>query len=130
VADGAVAAIEGVDGANHALYAQFPVGRNAVLAETLTILQPGRYRLSGRAKVEQLPSDSAFQWTVSCAQTPVPIATAAQKQAGGGWTDFTVDFAIPPEGCDAQWLRLSGVGGEGYIPANAWYDALTVQALP
>jgi hypothetical protein len=127
--DSATAAVEAVDGgANHALYAQFPVGRSSALAEQLVMLEPGRYRLSGRAKVDTLPSEALFRWTLSCSNQTTPLV-GVQQAAAGGWVRFETVFETPATGCDAQWLRLSGTGGVGYAPATAWYDDLRLERV-
>lgn len=122
--NGTVSAIERVDGsANRALFAEFPVGRNSPLAERLLVLAPGRYRLSGKIKVDRLPSTAYFRLAVSCSSGAEPLATIDQT-AVTGWKTFEADFDVPTEDCDAQWLRLGGSGGEGYDPASAWFDDL------
>ena len=124
-----IAIIEAVDGgANHALYAEFPVGRSSPLAEQLMILSPGRYRLSGRAKVDRLPAEALFRWTLSCSAQTAPLATVEQATASG-WVKFEAVFETPAAGCEAQWLRLSGTGGVGYAPASAWYDDLRLERV-
>jgi hypothetical protein len=128
--DSTVTAIERIDGgANHGLFVQFPAGRLSPLTERLLILGPGRYRLSGRAKVEKLPADALFRWTVSCSGVDQPLALV-QNTVSGGWAKFETTFEMPATGCDAQWLRLAGTGGVGYEPASAWYDDLRLERLP
>jgi hypothetical protein len=126
--ESAIAVIEAEEGGpNHALYAEFPVGRSSPLAEQLLILSPGRYRLSGRAKVDRLPAEALFRWTLSCSTETAPAAMVEQTTAGG-WVKFEMLFEAPP-GCEAQWLRLSGTGGAGYAPASAWFDDLRLDRV-
>jgi hypothetical protein len=126
--DGAVASVEPLDG-RHALFAQFPVGRRADLADLLVLLEPGRYRLSGRFKVDQLPSGAVFRWTLSCAESESPLMTWETGQTSG-WRPMDSRFEVPAEGCAAQWLRLVGDRGEGYLPASSWFDDLKLERTP
>ncbi|HET9160627.1 MAG TPA: hypothetical protein VFN88_08445 [Caulobacteraceae bacterium] len=126
--DGAVASIEPLDG-GHSLFAQFPVGRSAPLAEMLMLLQPGHYRLSGRFKVDQLPAGAVFRWTASCAESGATLLSWDANQTSG-WRRLDAQFDIPADGCAAQWLRLAGNGGEGYLPASSWYDDLRLERAP
>ena len=126
--DGAVASVETLEGGGHGLFAQFPVGHSVRLAELLLMLEPGRYRLSGRFKIDQLPSEGVFRWTVDCPGTQAPMVILSLNQVSG-WRRLQADFEVPAQGCDGQWLRLLGTGGEGYQPASAWFDDLRVEPL-
>jgi hypothetical protein len=126
--DGALGSIEGLEGgSNRGLYAQFMVGRSSPLAQVLLVLPPGKYRFSGRARVDELPSGGVFRWMLSCVEAPSPAVTSEQT-ARTGWRKFAVDFEIP-QGCEAQWLRLGGTGGEGYRTASAWFDDLRLDPV-
>jgi hypothetical protein len=126
--DGALGSVEAMDGgANHGLYAQFLVGRSSQLAQVLLVLPPGRYRFSGKARVDELPSGGFFRWVLNCVQSPAPAFTVDQT-ARTGWRKFAVDFDVP-QGCGAQWLRLGGTGGEGYRTASGWFDDLRLDPV-
>ena len=127
--DAAVSSVESLDAGGHALFAQFPVGRKAPLAEILMMLEPGQYRLTGRARVEHLPSGGIFRWRLSCPSEDSDPLLNLDLSVQSGWKPLQGDFVVPAQGCGAQWLRLSGTGGEGYQPASAWFDDLRVQRL-
>lgn len=127
-ADAAVSSVESLDSGGHALFAQFPVGRSAPLAEMLLMLEPGQYRLSGRFKIDRLPAGGLFRWRLSCPSDDTAMMTI-DVTGGTGWRPLQGDFVVPAQGCMAQWLRLSGTGGEGYQPASAWFDDLRVQRV-
>jgi hypothetical protein len=51
------------------------------------------------------------------------------RQDGGvatPWTAFSSTFTTPDH-CDAQWLRLEGLPGDGFGELSAWYGAVAVQ---
>ena len=121
---GVSASVEPIEGAaGHALYAEYPTGAQAVLAEQMLVLAPGSYRFSGRAKIDRAPGDAAMKWTISCAPAGAPIATAPQA-GGASWRGFTTDVQIPSQGCPAQWLRLVGMIGSTFSVASGWFDDL------
>ena len=127
--DGAIGAIDRLDGgANHGLYAEFPSGRAATLAEQLMVLAPGHYRFSGRVKADRLPAGALYRWIATCFDADQPLVQV-QTDTVKGWQSFAAEFDVPAQGCDAQWLRLGGTGGEGYEPASAWYDDLKLERL-
>lgn len=79
---------------------------DGILATQLLLLKPGTYRLS-----MQLLGDAtrarALNWSIWCDKVPEPIASVTLDAAAArGW-----QFAVP-QGCAAQWLRLSGAAGE------------------
>jgi len=82
-------------------------GRNdAVLAEQLLLLPPGRYQLSTSIS-GPLGKGGEIAWTLACAGRAEPIfrlpVVAKGRLAGS--------FAVPP-GCLAQRLQLTGAAGE------------------
>lgn len=81
---------------------------DAVLAEQVLVLAPGRYNL--RFELEGNVKDSALAWTIDClpSQRPVlqlPLKADAAPAYGGA-------FAVPAQGCAAQRLRLAGTASE------------------
>jgi hypothetical protein len=127
--DGAVAAIERLEnGRGRGLFTQFPSGRKSGLAEALVVLPPGRYRMSGRGKVDQLPSGALFQWSVACSDNSQVLFQFAFTSTGD-WRKFEGEFETPAAGCEAQSVRLLGNGGQGYITASAWFDDIKLERV-
>ncbi|HZG09340.1 MAG TPA: hypothetical protein VEZ70_10225 [Allosphingosinicella sp.] len=94
-----------------ALQASFYGRTDAVLAEQLLMLRPGRYRLQFDAEGDAKGEDGRLGWTLSCqgsnaslVQLPLSGITYAPRRVGA---NFTV-----PAGCRAQWLRLAGGAAE------------------
>lgn len=113
-----------------ALHVVAPAAKNAEAAAQLLDLSPGSYRLSGVALVEPGQTGDLFSWRVGCvAQTNAGVAEARQGSGVSGWRPFTVAFAVPAQGCDAQWLALEGLAHAGMEPAEAWYRGLTIRSI-
>jgi hypothetical protein len=127
--DGAVATIERLEnGRGKGLFAQFPAGRRSPLADVLVVLPPGRYRMSGLGKIDQLPSGTLFQWSLTCADSKQILYQFAFT-ASGGWSKFGGEFETPANGCEAQSVQLLGNGGQGYMPASAWFDDIKLERV-
>lgn len=90
---------------------------------------PGRYELSGLARMEQLTSVRGLQWTVRCMRGEAPgkvLASTERFLGGGEWRRFSVPVVIPPD-CPGQVLQLVPVGldeGTTYVAGTAWFDDL------
>lgn len=84
--------------------------QDAVLAEQLLLLAPGRYRLSMEitgGSAEQ----SSVSWTIRC----VPGRQVLSELSLGrerAKRQLEVDFSVPAGGCPAQRLQLTGTPGE------------------
>lgn len=123
---GVAASVEQIDGgAGHALYAEYPTGAEALLAEQMLVLAPGAYRFTGRGKIERSPDDAAMRWTISCAPGGPVLATVTQAGVTP-WRGFTSNLQVPAQGCQAQWLRLKGTIGSTYSAASGWFDDLRI----
>ena len=99
----------------------------------LMMLPPGRYRLSGRVKADDLETPRGLRWHVFCATEAG--ASLAQTQLVAGtipWSDFATDFEVPAEACPAQWLRLelpARIASEHRIEGQVWYQFLRIVPL-
>lgn len=102
----------------HALISQ--TGRRSV-AEQLVLLAPGRWRITGRVRIEQGPAEE-LAWTLSCAAGGRELG-AFNVSAGdkGGWARFT-GVVDAPEACPAQYLRLITLPRERGEPMDVWID--------
>jgi hypothetical protein len=95
----------------------------------LIALPPGRHTVTGQAyRTTEGPSHLA--WIVLCADDYRLLATASDRtSAPGRWETFSVDFSVPPSGCEGQWLRLVGEPAERRTTIEAWYDKLGVEPI-
>jgi hypothetical protein len=82
---------------------------NLVLARQLLVLKPGTYRLSTRMSGGS-PAAKSIAWTVRCLPSSNEIANAGVAGAKNG--ELVATFAIPPAGCMAQQLELTGTALE------------------
>lgn len=92
------------------LYAEFYGRDNAVLAQQLLTLSPGGYRISFRGEGNADGQGGRLSWVVACQSNNRAIATVPIVDLSASKT-FSATFAVP-DGCPAQWLRLSGRFGE------------------
>ena len=79
---------------------------DAVLAEQLLLLPPGRYQLSTDIS-GPLGEGGEIAWTLACAGRAEPIFRLPVEAKGR----LAGSFAVPP-GCPAQKLQLTGTAGE------------------
>lgn len=93
-------------------------------------LPPGRYRLAGRARPENLRTERGLAWTVTCATADArPLGETEPLSGHGGWRDLALDFEVPAQGCGGQWLTLrlrARIPAEQRIGGVAWYDSLRI----
>lgn len=79
---------------------------DAVLASQLTVLTPGRYRLTGAVSGSAEPA-ATLAWRVTC----LPGNTAAATRPLEG-ASFDLSVTIPASGCKAQAVELIGSPSE------------------
>ncbi|MDQ3139625.1 MAG: hypothetical protein M3Q15_02740, partial [Pseudomonadota bacterium] len=84
---------------------------NAELASQLLLLDPGRYRLSLTAAGDGA-ARSGVAWSLTCAAAKTPFASLPLSGATIGGRALATDFSVPANGCEAQWLRLTGSAAE------------------
>lgn len=99
------------EGRGHALHATLSDLGGRTVAEQLTTLPPGRWRLSARFRVSEGALNDRVAWTVGCASATAgrPLARMAlTAESAGAWTTVAHAFEIPPA-CPAQWLRLTSM---------------------
>ena len=91
-------------------------------------IEPGRYELSGLARLEGLQSVRGVQWVVRCAggERSAPLGTSPRFLGSGEWQRFSFAVEVPPQ-CAGQALALEPVGmneGTTYVAGKAWFDDL------
>ena len=119
----------------HVLHAEFGNTRaETLLAMKTMILTPGRYRLSGSVKAQEIQSERGLVWRIACiAQSGEIIAETPHIKGTVAWQSFSADFAVSEENCRAQMMRLeidARVSLESQISGDAWYDNLAIERLP
>jgi hypothetical protein len=132
-ADIRIAQVEG--GRQLALKVEFSGARvQFANVQQMMLLPPGRYRLSGRVKAEDLRSPRGLWWHVFCAtETRIGLGHTDLVSGNLPWTEFGVDFEVPADGCEAQWLQLelpARIASERKIEGQVWYQFLRIKPIP
>lgn len=103
------------------------------LAVQYLMLDPGKYRLQGKVRLESLAAGKGLQWKVACVSGKKATELTSSEHFLGSdhWKGFVSDLNVP-EQCNAQMLSLeidpaedslSDFGGE------AWFDDLAIIRL-
>ncbi|MEO5694266.1 MAG: hypothetical protein ABIQ72_14155 [Usitatibacter sp.] len=101
----------------------------AAAIEEYLAVAPGRYELSGLARMDQLSSVRGLQWALRCVAAEGAGRTLAVSErflAGGEWRPFSMAVSIPAD-CRGQVLQLEPAGlneGTTYVAGTAWFDDL------
>ena len=75
------------------------------------LLKPGRYRLQGQVRTEQLqPETAGLAWIVSCPDSQKQLVQSEIFNGTHDWQPFQLDFTVPAAGCQTQILRLAVQG--------------------
>jgi hypothetical protein len=95
---------------------------------------PGRYELTGLARMEALQSVRGLQWILRCegAEGRAQVLAASPRFIGSNaWERFTFEVNVPAS-CPGQVLALEPVGlheGTTFISGKAWFDELRLARL-
>lgn len=95
----------------------------------LLLLPPGRYRLDGRVRLDELRNDRGLVWELRCAEDMAEIAIGTPLSGSAPWQDFALDFDVPSADCTAQWLQLvlrARIPSEQRINGSVSFDALRI----
>ena len=116
--NGVVAGRVDAPGGGHALRLTF-LGRNVARTglEQPLLLAPGRYRLDLRARTSGLRSHRGLQWQFTCSDNRTRIAAGATITTHPQWTPLSLEFEVPAENCEGQWLRLVNPAPRGAAQA-------------
>lgn len=98
------------------------------IAEQLTMLPPGSYRLVAEVRVEAGDPEARLAWTLTCAYGGGAIASVPGGAKGGrldGWVNMSGRLEVP-ENCPAQWLRLETRAADRRSPTVVWYDRIVI----
>ncbi|WP_332653894.1 tetratricopeptide repeat protein [Brevundimonas sp.] len=116
------------DNNNQALRVQFRgLDRNEV-GYQLLLLEPGRYRLQGRIRVQEGSGVLPLAWTLACVESTEvlmdhPVVAPAENEERA-WFSFDRTVVVPAARCTGQWLRLVTRPGDRRTTAVAWTDDL------
>jgi len=103
-------------------------GRFAQLWQPL-FLDAGTYRLSGRARSDNLSTQGGLRWQVSCLVPDRAMLGESTRFVGGSeWMRFSFDFEVPEE-CVYQQLQLVSAGRRSFelgIDGILWFDDLQI----
>ncbi|KFN45090.1 tetratricopeptide repeat protein [Arenimonas oryziterrae] len=92
-------------------------------------LAPGKYRLQGRVRPEDLRTERGLVWVLSCGEGGPPLATTEPIHGSSGWVEFDVPVTVPGDHCGGQWLQLklpARIPAEQRIGGRVWFDDLRV----
>ena len=96
-------------------------------------LEPGRYRLSGLVKLDDLRTARGVQWTVRCLSGDHALLGASNRYMGASdWQAFDSDFTVPPAACPAQELRLELAGehaSDFIAQGEVWFDNMAIKQI-
>jgi hypothetical protein len=120
-------------GMGHALRVEFSGARvNFQNVFQMLLLPPGDYHLSGLVRAQDLQTSRGLWWRILCAEPPkTTLAHTVLVSATTDWTRFGIDFRVPRNGCEAQWLLLelpARTDAEQQIAGEIWYRDLRITA--
>jgi hypothetical protein len=99
----------------------------------MLMLAPGRYAFSGAARTDDLDNELGLRWRIYCAaNTSQTLATTRLLKKTTPLRAFRVEFTVPSEGCDAQWLKLEipvRIASDADVSGSADYVNLAVESL-
>lgn len=95
------------------------------------MLDPGKYFLRGRVRLDSLQSEKGLQWVVRCNPSPAePLGKSEYFVGTDQWKHFSSNFEVPEEGCPVQVLRLE-LGGRSTLDfiaeGSIWFDDMEIE---
>jgi hypothetical protein len=106
------------------LHVLFYGDEDGTLASQLLLLPPGRYRLSQRLAGDPARAH-ALTWALWCDKATEPLVSVTLDVAAARGWEFQV-----PAGCQAQWLKLSGVSTDMPQQVDVSITGLTLAKAP
>jgi hypothetical protein len=95
-------------------------------------LEPGRYRLQGKARPDNVRTERGLLWVVRCAPGGPPLVESERFLGWDQWRTFAAEFAVPETDCPAQILRLELDGRAALdftVEGEIWFDDLSIVRL-
>ncbi|WP_047549733.1 hypothetical protein [Methylotenera sp. G11] len=102
------------------------------LIHQFLMLDAGKYRLSGKARLDKLDAGKGVRWEINCADRDGRQLLSSSEYFIGtdSWNKFETGFDVPPEKCEVQMLRLQLDAGNDYdetpFSGAAWFDDLEI----
>ena len=93
------------------------------------LLQPGRFRLTGQVRLDDLESKGGVRWQLLCPdRRPALLAATEPFMGSADWTAFAVELEVPAD-CESQILRLVTAGEydfERKLHGVIWFDDMRI----
>jgi len=102
------------------------------LIHQFLMLDAGKYRLSGKARLDKLDAGKGVRWEINCADRDGRQLLSNSEYFIGtdSWNKFETGFDVPPEKCEVQMLRLQLDAGNDYdetpFSGAVWFDDLEI----
>jgi tetratricopeptide (TPR) repeat protein len=117
--------------AKRALHIEFSGARiGDIGVRHLTALAPGRYRLSGEVRAQNLKTARGLWWRIVCVDKQQTSLGETDLVSGTiPWSAFRLNFRVPDETCPAQVLHLqlpARAAVESQIEGEVWYRGLEI----
>lgn len=96
----------------------------------LMALAPGRYRLTGQTKIENLRSERGLVWSINCVTSGARLGDSQPIRGQSAWRPFSLEFEIPSQDCGGQWVTLrlpARIPAEQRIGGAVWFDDIRVR---
>jgi tetratricopeptide (TPR) repeat protein len=93
-------------------------------------LPPGKFRLSGQVRLDDLRTERGLVWSLSCAPGGAVLGQTGPMSGVRDWARFSVDFEVPAKDCGGQWLTLllpARIPAEQRIGGAIWFDDLRIK---
>lgn len=113
---------------NPALRVDYDGYATGTIAEQLTSLPSGAYRVTAEVRTEAGDPKARLAWTLSCASGGASIASVpagALVAAPNTWTTLSGRFEVPNT-CPAQWLRLETRADDRRSSTVVWFDRIAI----
>lgn len=97
------------------------------------LLEPGSYKLNGRARSIDLRTALGLNWVLGCVESGAVIAQSERLLGTHDWHSFEVGFVVPDEKCGGQVLTLvlaARIAAEQQAVGEAWFDDLAITRNP
>ncbi|MFO7641080.1 MAG: hypothetical protein R6X17_07370 [Candidatus Competibacteraceae bacterium] len=95
-------------------------------------LEPGRYRLQGKVRLDNVRTERGLLWVVRCAPGDPPLVESERFLGWDQWRAFAGEFTVPETDCPAQILRLELDGRAALdftVEGEIWFDDLAIVRL-
>jgi tetratricopeptide (TPR) repeat protein len=94
------------------------------------MLDPGKYYLRGRVRVDNLQAVKGMQWMVRCVSPSTTLIGSSELFVGTEqWRHFSTPIVVPEQGCPVQMLRLELAGQaelDFVAEGSIWFDDLEI----